>query len=534
MIAHRTVAQIGQWLLLSMTCALSACQYQVVEDNREASTPLSDDNDAAELNGDALLAPEAPTFYMRTLRGALEFNWQASQSVELGEITSQALYHFDDRTNTEERIDATLSNSDTTYTLDISPHQIHWDSSSYRIEICYASTCLSSRRISIAGHVGNTLSSITPDSQPARSSFGHDVAVNANGNVTVTAIPNSAMALVHFYVGNHWVEGSYLRPSAMQGNTPQNMKVAISASGDTVVLAGISNNAQPNMHVFDRLGESWVETASINLAATAPGLNWLADSLALQLSADGDAFLVGIKPAGSNNNQMSNSTDNAIARNTLHYFTREGFGWQAQQALTLPLQFDRLTTFAGSDDLNTVATLANNNGLLRIELYQYTGIGWQSHLVQTTDQIVPSDDMLLATNTDATELVLAAWEVSNTGTRTPVSWRFTYQTASSLSPLQQTDSVRLPPVSDSYAKLRLATDAQLDTLAIGWQGLNASNLAIFNLHENRWHYNVSVPAALNVSTTLAMIQSVALSRSSNTLLIGVPSAASGGLLTVFK
>ncbi len=536
MTAKRLVAQTGQWFLLAVLCVISGCEYRVVEDNREDAAPLSDDIDAVTLDGDALLAPDAPLLTMRVLSGAFEFNWQVSNNVDLGEITSQAIYHFDDRNNTENRVDAQVLNSDTTLTLDIKPHQIHWDSSSYRIETCYVSTCLSSRRIAIAGMLGSTVSALAPASQNARSSFGHDVAVNTNGNVSVTAIPNRAMALVHFYVdnpqlANQWVEANYLYPSALQGSQLLNMKVAISASGDTIAIFGVTNNSSPQISVFDRLGESWVETASFNVNSTSAGINnWLADSLSMHIAHDGDSLMVGVKPAGLN----TNSIDTTLARNTLHFYARETFGWNAGHALTVPAQFERLSAFTASDNLNQVMTLANDNGLLRIQSYHYTTAGWETHFAQSTDQVLPSDDMLIAANSNATEFVLAAWEINSNAQPTPVAWRYAFQATSNLLSLQVTDSVRLPPVNDNYAKLRLAVDAKLDTLAVGWQGLNASNLSLFNTHENRWHFNVSLPAALDVSSAVAMIQSIALSGNNSTLLIGVPAAASGGLLTVFK
>ncbi len=539
MTAKRLIAQTQQGFLFAMLFALSGCEYQKVEDNRNEAAPLSDDIEALTLDGDALLAPDAPSLTMRVLNGAFEFNWHASENVDLGEITSQALYHFDDRDNTEQRIDAPLLNSDTTFTLDVKPHQIHWDSSSYRVETCYASTCLSSRRIAVAGMLSSTVSVLAPADQNERSSFGHDVAVNTNGNVIVTAIPNRAMALVHFYVADSaspavaslWVEANNLYPSAVQGSQLLNMKVAISGSGDTIAIAGITNSSSPQISVFDRLGESWVETAAFSInSRTANNNNWLADSLSMQLSHDGDSLLVGVKPVSL----ATNSIDKALARNTLHFYERETFGWNAKQALTVPVQFERLTAFAASDNLRQVVTLANDNGLLRIESYHYTNAGWQTRFAQSTDQVQPTDDMLIATNSNTTELVLAAWEINNNGQRTPVAWRYAFQASNNLLSLLSTDSVRLPSVNDSYAKLRLAVDATLDTLAVGWQGLNTSNLALFNTHVNRWHYNVSLPAALNVSNAVPMIQSVALSRNNNTLLIGVPSAAAGGLLTVFK
>jgi len=162
--------------------------------------------------------------------------------------------------------------------------------------------------------------------------------------------------------------------------------------------------------------------------------------------------------------------------------------------------------------------------------YALAGNTWQASSLQVIDAITPSADMNIISSANAAFIALAAWDVDSDGSQSAVAWKLERRSGGWIG----VDSVRLPPVDDRFARLRLASDANLHTVAIGWQSRADANVAFYETNNTLWQHQFSVPEGLNLERSVPMVRSIAISRDNSTALIGTTNAGNGGVVTAFR
>jgi len=498
------------------------------ETETESNVVLADPNNiqiSNQLENDGLIAPVAPTLSILAAPGALRFVWKDKHNEETTELTKIALYQYDYRSDIETQIDATIETTDTQYTQTIGPHQLAWDSTSYRIELCTSDNCLSSMRMPIKDLLSNAVTPITPDNTQLSNSFGDHVALNATGNVAVITSPAQASAVVLFHVADRWIQASTLTSNQFATQTGATMRAALSASGDTIAIASIANNTKPNVVVFDRLGENWLESSSMLLnTSNTLAQNWYTDSLVIDLSDDGDRVAVAAHSVVSANNALNSGNNNVMI------FDRGTTSWVNSATLSIPAQHTRLPAFSTSADIDRVFILSALTGSLYLNEYALSANSWGNTKPQFIGAISPTADNIVVSGSNATEIAIAGWEASSSSGRAPVVWRFQKLAGSWIA----SDSVKLPTTTAATASLRLAADSQLSSIAIGWQAANSANVAFYGQTPLGWQHYFSVPDAFNLNRNLALAQSVAISADNSTAFIGTSNTGNGGMVSAFR
>lgn len=484
--------------------------------NNQSAIPLGDDT---------LVAPIAPSLSIQAAPGALEFLWEDKHNDSSEAITTISLYQFDYRTELELAVDATIEPTSTSYIHKITAHQLAWESSSYRIEICTQDDCLSSVRMPIKTLLSNAVDPITASDSQLANSFGDQVALNATGNIAVVTSPANASALVYFHIAERWFEASTLTSDHFTKQSNAAMRVALSASGDTITIASIASNARPVVVVFDRLGENWIETSSVvPIAPNNATQNWYPDTLALALSGDGDRLAI----AAHSPNQTPNNSINT--NNRVMIFDRGAINWVSTTSLSIPAQHTRLPSFSTSAALDRVFVLSAMTESLYLHEYAIGNNGWSNATPQFINAISPTADNMLVSSANGTQIVVAGWESESDSRFSAVAWRFQKSASSWIA----SDSVKLPPVALTAASLRLAADATLSSIAIGWQAADGASLAFYAQNQQRWQHLFSVPQAFNLNRNLPLAQSVAISADNSTALIGTSDTGNGGLVSAFR
>lgn len=494
----------------------SAITSSGLSTNNQTGLPLSDDG---------LIAPLEPILQLQAAPGALEFLWVDRHNDASTGITDINLYQYDYRTEVEVEVDAPIELTSTRYIHEITAHQVAWDSTSYRVEICTSENCLSSLRMPLKGLLVNAVDAITPTDSKLSSSFGDHVALNADGNVAVVSSPAQASALVFFQLANRWIQASTLTSNNFTNQAGAAMRVAVSASGDTILVASIASNSQPVGVVFDRLGENWIETHSVVPITTISAIqNWHPETLSVALSDDGDRLAIAAHKA----DQRSNTTLNT--NNQVMIFDRRAASWVSSTSLTVPAQHTRLSAFTTTAALDKVFILSALTGSLYLHEYVTTAGSWAEASVQFIDTFSPSVDNVVVSSDTGDEIAIAGWEVESNNQFSAVAWRFEKSANSWI----QSDSVKLPPATLTAASLRLAADAKLASIAIGWQAENSANLAFYAQNQQRWQHLFSVPDALSLSRNLPLAQSVAISANNSTALVGTSNTGNGGVVSAFR
>ncbi len=512
-----------------LSLVLSACLVQTDPLN-ETSAPLND-ADQQVTNGnadlplsDGLLTPSAPTLDIQALPGALYFEWQDTHNDASETITSISLYELDSRTELETELDADIEADQTSFTYTVASHQLAWNSISYRVEICTPDNCLSSMDMFIKNLLSDAVSPLIPTTDSLRDSFGEHLAVNATGNVAAIASPDNANVLVYFRIANQWVHASSLSSTHFSQQTSSVMRVALSDTGDTIVVASMGSSSGPGVVVFDRLGENWIETGSlIPNAAFTQTQTWFTDSLELDISDNGDRLAIAVHNDSTRSGVTSEFNHNVMI------FNRGNSDWVRAAALPVPTQHTRLPGFASSSTMDNVIILSAFNGGLYLHEYTRSAFGWQAAQTQLLDAMSPGLDNRVISSADASKLAIATWESDSNAGRSPVSWKLRKTAGGWIA----TDSVKLPPTSLSPALLRLAGDAQLSSIAVGWQASGDANLAFYTQNENRWQHLFSVPDGFNLNQALPFAQSIAISADNSTALIGTSATGNGGVVTAF-
>jgi len=285
---HRLSIIIGIGLLIS---SQSGCFIQ--EDTGLKSSPSSNQVSSVSdadivLADDGLSAPAAPTLSISATAGALNFKW-FDWRTDAKPATRTTLFEYNTRTRQETELSTDIEPGDLRFTLPITPHQFAWNANSYRIEICSSENCISSLRVPVGTLLSHSVTAVTPNSADLSPSFGDDLAINADGTIAVASSPMSSSASVLHHINQRWVQISTLSSEYFSIASDSDMKISLSASGDTIAIASVASAAKPIIVIYDRLGENWIETGVITPFEPATSTQqWNTASLSLQLSDDGD------------------------------------------------------------------------------------------------------------------------------------------------------------------------------------------------------------------------------------------------------
>lgn len=481
---------------ICLLIALSGCFIEINDEETADADALDDAlvQDANEgLFSDGLIPPTAPELTISSAPGSLQFSWLNKD--DTGEpVTSTRLYQFDLRTGIETELNTSLETSSTNYELSVSPHQLAWDTLRYRVEICTSTNCLSSLRMPIDSLLSDALDVVQPSNADIFTSYGAHLAMNATGTVALVANPQGNNATVLFKPANEWILASTLAPSQIDQSNNTQLRVAVSDTGDTMAVAFVSVDSNPYIAIFDRLGEAWIETDSIEVFSgnqlSDLTRTWNTQSLHMKLSGDGDRLAIGVQQLNQSSRVSDREDDNKIA-----IFERGVLNWSASASLSVPSQHFRLYSFSGSTALDTLIALSTADGALYLNEYRLSGTSWQTTATQLLNNVSPVIDALIVSTADASGAAIASWETDSNGTRAPVAWKLERRAAAWIA----IDSVRQSAAANTSAQLRLATDAELNSMALGWQATSSANLTFYSVVDDQWQSLFEFPRALSVA-----------------------------------
>jgi len=520
---HRTISIIGIALLVS---SLGGCYFQDGPASKELapSNEVSSVSDANLALSDGITAPSAPTLSISASAGALNFKW-FDWRTNAKATTTIKLYEYNEQTQQEKELDAEIAAGDLRFSLPVTPHRLAWDAINYRVEICSSDNCVSSNWVPVRSLLTQLLTTMTPSDQKLSYSFGDDLAINAIGNLAIASSPLAASAAVMMRNGKRWVQVSTLASDHFSKTPDSAMRVSVSSSGDTVAIASASSTSSPKIVIFDRLGENWIETASISpYEPVAIAEQWDAASMSLQLSDNGDRLVFAAQPKGQSVNKFDDRHNQVLV------FDRSTIIWTLAARLSVPLQNTKLRATSASGDIGKIVTLSASNNSLYLHEYALLRGQWRESAPQRLEALTPSVDVQIISAQDGAQISVATWDLHSDSRRSPLAWKFEKRAAGWIA----VDSIRLPPTGDRSAMLRLAGDASLLSLAVGWQAQTDANLAFYAMEDQRWQHQFSVPDSLNLNRRLPMVQSIAISANNSTTLIGTTNTGSGGVVTSFR
>lgn len=477
--------------------ALSGCAIDLSgEETTDADDALDDaakQDISAELFSDGLIPPTAPELTIGAALGTLQFSWVNTD--DSGEpVTSTTLYQYDARTGIETELDANKDTNLANYELSISPHQLAWDTLSYRVEICTSINCLSSLRMPIDTLLADTLEVVQPSNADLFPGYGSHLALNATGNVALVANPQGNNATVLIRPAHEWILASSLTPSHIDQTADAEFRVAVSTSGDTMAVAFVSDDSHPQVAIFDRLGEAWIETGTIEPFAGNQLSDltraWDTQSLHITLSGNGDRLAIGAQQLNQSSRAGDRKDDNQIT-----IFERGALNWSQTTTLSVPNLHLRLRSFSSSTELDSLVALSAANGALYLNEYRLTNNIWQTSATQLLNNVAPAIDANIVSSSNGTVAVIASWETDSNGTRAPVAWKLERRTAAWIA----IDSVRQAVTANTTAQLRLAADALLNNMALGWQAKSNANLIFYSEHDAQWQALFGFPRALSVA-----------------------------------
>jgi len=179
----------------------------------------------------------------------------------------------------------------------------------------------------------------------ARSGFGTAVALSGDGATLVVGAPYedggagrySGAAYVFTRGGGTWAQRGYLKASNAGPDDTFGVSVAISASGEVVVVGAPGESscattcpASGAVYAFGRSGQAWAQQAF--LKAPSPGPVALFGCCGLALSADGTTLAVAAPGEAS-----SATAPAPIGRQgAIHVLVRHDFAWTPEASLQAP------------------------------------------------------------------------------------------------------------------------------------------------------------------------------------------------------
>ncbi len=226
--------------------------------------------------GQSAVMPPAPAVAAETSIKNIRLHWEGSAGASWYEV-----WYRPNAAGTYRRVLADIPASRTEAEFRISVHLLDWAGARYQVAACNRTGCTRSAPVSVSGlreaASGNFKAAVPMDA----GYLGDDVDLSPGGTSFVAAQPNYfdwlegynedddgiGAALVFRRNGDGtWLERAKLRPALQQVNGGRDMRVAISANGNRVVmgLPGATHAAgDPNtgeVYVFTGSGAAWNRT----------------------------------------------------------------------------------------------------------------------------------------------------------------------------------------------------------------------------------------------------------------------------------
>jgi hypothetical protein len=232
------------------------------------------------------------------------------------------------------------------FTKKVSVHRTDWLNEYYKVQACNATGCSYSREHSITAQelaaIGYVKASNTDDGD----AFGYSLALSSDGKTLAVGAmfedcscagvnpavldenaPEAGAVYVFYKQGNRWQQQAYLKPAAPVSVDYFGSSVALSATGDTLVVGAQNRDVgSGSVMVFARAAGVWTQVTELQ-ADNAD----LSDRFgqAVAVNGTGDTIAVGAPGEASDERGVggSGTNDNAARSGAAYVFTFDGTAW---------------------------------------------------------------------------------------------------------------------------------------------------------------------------------------------------------------
>ncbi|MBX2836422.1 MAG: hypothetical protein KTR35_06180 [Gammaproteobacteria bacterium] len=465
------------------------------------------DETIGELSDDILIAPDHLQLNISAQPGSLVFSW-----VDANVGNNYSLWSADARTGAAVQLAENLISNE--FELPINTLHHDWNHARYWVQKCHsADDCVSSLPSSVESHWIDTLSQVRSNQTSISGKFGQSVAMNDAGTLLAITEPGESSA----YLYSNFNSVHALEQTLMVKNPTDEplraLRAALSATGDTAVFASWSATQKLALHVFDRLGPTWIETDTvIPELPDASGLGglWQPDTLQLQLAADGNALVVALQGRDSSG---------VLRDDVVMHMARQSFNWESPTTLPLLTDATRLPALSSSSSLSKIHLLGTTiTNELTLHQYSWTGTFWEEQRIVSLPSLTASVDAQVETSTLGDSVLVSAWESTSTVGRSPVAWKMTC----SDNPCTQwsaESSFRLTPTKHAEAQLRLTANGDLNYALLGWQAESESAVSVLHVDNSVWSETLSLPYAYSQLSNRAFVSAIAISKQGNAAII---------------
>jgi hypothetical protein len=352
--------------------------------------------------------PSAPTVTVSADIKQLIFSWDA-----VATATHYRLLENPDGHSGFTQVGGNITGGETSTARDIAVHMHDWVNAMYLVEACNAGGCTGSLEVSATSLMVDAIGYFKASNSETFDKFGNTVALSADGKTLVVGAPwedssatgvngdqannlstNSGAVYVFRLEGAAWVPQAYLKASNAEQYDLFGHSVALSASGNTLVVGarnedsgatGINGdqyddqNFPPGssgaVYVFQFDGNNWEQDSYIKASNTGQGDHfkdgghtWPGDQFgsSVALSDDGTILAVGAptedsSATGIDGDQSDHWADGTMYDSGAAYtFTFNGSEW-AQQAYIKPsfsrpnYKFGSMVALSGNGTVLAVA-----------------------------------------------------------------------------------------------------------------------------------------------------------------------------------
>lgn len=302
---------------------------------------------SADMTGDTLVPPTAPSLDIQTADGALVFSWNepGRRFTETGDTQTQLGQNFRStsvyvlQAGQENRLFNTEDPTATRFALDVTQFDIDWQHHLFILEHCTADDCVRSYARSIEHLQFTTKGSVGADPAVFKSRYGHAISSTANGNLLVSGAPGTDIdgfaGAGQVHVQFH-VEDSWYTAATLTSDTPfsgQGLGSSVSSSADGNVIAAsapaILSEQPASIYLYERFGETWMETMQIPAPEDLENFGQQ-----VVLSADGQSLFVSATRSLSENPSDDLNTDQPAVTSVVLYYQRVSTQWLHQQTIT--------------------------------------------------------------------------------------------------------------------------------------------------------------------------------------------------------
>lgn len=338
--------------------------------------------------------------------------------------------------------------------------------------------------------------------------FAQSFTLSDSAEVLFAAMPTAASVSIYLRQESNWIETQRVKlPNQMVSGT-RRLSLVSDSSGDTLAAYSIDpvSHTEKILHILERLGESWITTASLQVPKTVDDGKWpqVTESLGqLQISHDGEELLL---------NQI----------NTLILYYRSSTGWTQGEVLVLPPDRQILSVIADRN-LHYHNVLERDHVGFWLSTWAYTDDHWHQLSRHSLPLPLDESDIVLALNTTGDMFTVGSWDVSSPLNRAPTAWRFSIASAGQI---EVHDSVAGEASWSSKARLRMAVGSKTDAIAIGWQDKTASDASLSNYRydaiEGSWYASWRLPDVIPVLAKQAFVEKIRFSADGRFLLLANP------------